>query len=45
MVALFEDQHPPLPNIDLRRLMRRNASEIMQQNTGNPAMGDNDPIA
>ena len=45
MVALFEHQHTPLPDIDLRRLMRGKACEIVEQNTGNPAMGDNNPIA
>src|SRR4051794_15017652 len=44
VAAFMEDEHPALPNVDARRLVRRDVAENREENARHPAMRDHDAV-
>src|SRR3954447_10146424 len=44
VAAFMEDEHPALPNVDPRRLVRRDVAANREENARHPAMRDHDAV-
>src|SRR3954452_2840388 len=44
VAAFMEDEHPALPNVDPRRLVRRDVAANCEENARHPAMRDHDAV-